>query len=166
MIDPEGIPMCAHLAIKKCVQSMRMLLIGAAASGAALAAGPDPALALSASDTALKWGACPAFMPKGCGLAVLHGDPTKENADVFLRVPAKSTLPMHIHTSAERMILTAGEMQVTAEGQPMAVLKAGSYAYVPAKRPHKAACVSAKPCMLFIAFEQPVDAMAVTKTMK
>ncbi|MDB5749450.1 MAG: Cupin 2, conserved barrel [Massilia sp.] len=158
--------MCAHLAIKKFVQSMCVLLIGAVSSGAALAAGPDPARALTASDPKLKWGACPDFMPKGCGLAVLHGDPTKENADVFLRVPAKSTLPMHIHTSAERMILTAGEMQVTSEGQPMAVLKAGSYAYVPAKRPHKASCISAAPCILFIAFEQPVDAMAVGATTK
>lgn len=156
--------MCAHLAIKKSVQLMCVLLLGAVSSGTALAA--DPALVLAASDTKLKWGSCPDFMPKGCGLAVLHGDPTKENADVFLRVPAKSTLPMHIHTSAERMILTAGEMHVTSEGQPMSVLKAGSYAYVPAKRPHKAVCVSAKPCILFIAFEQPVDAIAVEEKAK
>lgn len=156
--------MCAHLAIKKSVRLMCVLLLGAVSSGTALAA--DPALALAASDTKLKWGSCPDFMPKGCGLAVLHGDPTKENADVFLRVPAKSTLPMHIHTSAERMILTAGEMHVTSEGQPMAVLKTGSYAYVPSKRPHKAVCVSAEPCILFIAFEQPVDAIAVEERAK
>lgn len=156
--------MCAHLAIKKFVQLMCVLLVGAVLSGTALAA--EPALALTASDTKLKWGECPAFMPKGCGLAVLHGDPTKENADVFLRIPARSTLPMHIHSSAERMILTTGELHVTSEGQPMSVLKAGSYAYVPAKRPHKAACISAKPCILFIAFEQPVDAIAVEATVK
>jgi hypothetical protein len=99
--------MCAHLAIKKPVRLLCGLLVGAVTSGAALAA--EPALAIAASDAKLKWGSCPAFMPKGCGLAVLHGDPTKENADVFLRIPAKSTLPMHSHTSAERMILTAGE---------------------------------------------------------
>ena len=156
--------MCARLAIKKSAQWMCVLLVGAVSSGTALAA--DPALAITASDTKLKWGECPAFMPKGCGLAVLHGDPTKENADVFLRIPAKSTLPMHTHTSAERMILTAGELHVTSEGQAVSVLKAGSYAYVPAKRPHKAVCVSAKPCILFIAFEQPVDAMAVEATAK
>ena len=49
----------------------------------------EPALALTARDAALKWGPCPAFLPKGCGLAVLHGDPSKPNADVFLKVPGK-----------------------------------------------------------------------------
>jgi len=52
-------------------------------------------------------------------------------------------------------------LHLTYEGQPMSKLKAGSYAYGPAKRPHKAVCVSVKPCILFIAFEQPVDAIAV-----
>jgi quercetin dioxygenase-like cupin family protein len=158
--------MSAHLAVKNFLQLMSrwigIVVVGVASSGAALAA--ERALALGASDPALKWGGCPAFMPSGCELAVLHGDPAKENADVLLKIPAKSTIPMHTHTSAERMILTAGELQVTYQGQPMAVLKPGSYAYGPPQRPHKAACVSAKPCMLFIAFEQPVDAIPVEAT--
>ena len=151
--------MSNHLVAKKSVRMMCTLLVGAVSSGVALAA--NPALVVTASDTELKWGGCPAFMPKGCELAVLHGDPAKENTDVFLKIPGKSTVPMHTHTSAERMILTAGELHLTYEGQPMSVLKAGSYAYGPAKHPHKAVCVSAKPCILFIAFEQPVDAIAV-----
>jgi len=40
--------------------------------------------------------------PKGCGIAVLHGDPAKDNVDEFFKVPAKSTIPLHWHTSAER----------------------------------------------------------------
>jgi quercetin dioxygenase-like cupin family protein len=140
---------------------MYMVLAGALAAGPAQAG--EPALALNADDPSLKWGACPAFMPKGCALAVLHGDPARENADVWLKMPGKSSIPMHTHTSAERMILTAGEMRVTYEGQKAAVLKPGSYAYGPAQRPHKADCVSAAPCLLFIAFEQPVDAMPVEK---
>ncbi|MFD2365598.1 cupin domain-containing protein [Pseudoduganella sp. GCM10020061] len=133
------------------------------------ASGPvaaEPALAIASADSTLKWGACPDFMPKGCQLAVLHGDPAKANADVFLRVPGKSSVPMHIHTSAERMILTQGELHLTYEGQKVSVLKPGSYAYGPAKMPHKAVCASAKPCVLFIAFEQPVDAILVETTPK
>ena len=41
------------------------------------------------------------------------------------------------------------------------VVKAGSYAYGPAQRPHVGSCVSAEPCLLFIAFEGPVDATPV-----
>ena len=99
--------------------------------------------------------------PKGCGIAVLHGDPSKDNVDVFLKVPAKSTLPLHWHTSAERMVLVAGELHVTYDGQKKAVLRSGTYAYGPAKRPHKGFCASAVPCVLFIAFESPLDAVPI-----
>jgi quercetin dioxygenase-like cupin family protein len=119
----------------------------------------EQAVVWNADDAQLQWGPCPPFLPQGCGIAVLHGDPAKNNVDVFLRVPAKSILPLHWHTSAERMILVVGELHVTYDGQKTAVLKQGSYAYGPAKLPHKAVCASAGACVLFIAFESPLDAV-------
>ncbi len=121
----------------------------------------EPALALTADDASLKWGPCPAFLPKGCAIAVLHGDPAKGNFDVLFKLPGKSNLPLHWHTSAERMVLVSGELHVTYEGQKMSVLKPGTYAYGPPKRPHSGACASADPCVLFIAFESPLDAVPV-----
>jgi quercetin dioxygenase-like cupin family protein len=120
----------------------------------------DAPLARTAGDAALKWGGCPDFMPKGCEVAVLHGDPARNNADVFFRVPANAVIPRHWHTSAERMVLVAGELHVTYDGHATAMLRPGSYAYGPARLPHKAECGAAGPCILFIAFELPVDAMA------
>ena len=70
----------------------------------------DVPLASMAGDAALKWGGCPDFMPKGCEIAVLHGDLAKDNADVFFKVPANAVVPRHWHTSAERMVLVAGEV--------------------------------------------------------
>lgn len=131
-----------------------------------LAPAGDIALVYMASDPAIKWGPCPAFLPRGCGLGVLHGDPAKPNADVLFRVPGRSSIPMHTHTSAERMVLISGVLQVMYEGQNMALLKAGSYAYGPAKVPHKATCMSTVPCVLFIAFEGPVDAIPVASAAK
>lgn len=124
----------------------------------------EQAITHTAQDAQLKWGPCPAFLPKGCGIAVLHGDPAKDNADVFFKVPAKSTIPLHWHTSAERMVLVVGELHVTYEGQKKAVLKPGTYAYGPAKKPHDGYCASKVPCVLFIAFESPVDAVPVERT--
>ena len=120
----------------------------------------EPALAMGVKDPQIKWGSCPDFMPKGCQLAVLHGDPTQANADVFLKVPAGSRIANHWHSSAERMVLVAGEMEVTYEGQTPAALKPGMYAYGPAKRSHSAFCSSSEACVLFIAFESAVDAVA------
>ena len=126
----------------------------------ALAEAPaqEPALAITSRDVVLKWGPCPAFIPQGCEIAVLHGDPGKANADVFFKVPAGFTIPHHWHTSPERMVLISGELQVTYDGQQPAVLKPGMYAYGPAKLPHKATCAKGDPCILFIALEGPIDA--------
>lgn len=139
-----------------------LLVTGAVLVGAlAVAEVPaqEQALSRSAQDAQLQWGPCPPFMPAGCGLAVLHGDPAKANADVFLRLPANAVIPKHWHTSAERMVLVAGELSVTYEGQAKVVLKPGMYAYGPAKLPHSAACAGSAPCVLFIAFESAVDAV-------
>lgn len=120
----------------------------------------EPALARAARDPGLAWGPCPEFMPKGCRIAVLHGDPAKPNADVFFEVPGGSEIAEHWHSSAERMVLVSGELHVTYRGQEKVVLTPGMYAYGPAKSPHRASCTSGDPCVLFIAFESPVDAVA------
>jgi anti-sigma factor ChrR (cupin superfamily) len=119
------------------------------------------AQAQTPTDASLQWGPCPEFLPKGCRIAVLNGDPSRPNADLYFKVPGKTMLPKHWHSSAERMVLVAGELRVSYDGQASRLLKAGEYAYGPAKVPHGGECVSAEPCVLFIAFEAPVDAVAV-----
>lgn len=121
----------------------------------------EPALAMAFNDPQLKWGPCPPFIPAGCQIAVLHGDPAKNNADVFFKVPANFTIPAHWHTSPERMTLVSGELSVTYDGQPPVTLKPGMYAYGPAKLAHQATCGKGDPCVLFIAFESPIDAVPV-----
>lgn len=121
------------------------------------------AIARAADDKELKWGPAPAFMPAGTQLTVLHGDPTKKNADVLLRFPAKSVIPNHYHSSAERMVLISGELRVKYQGQESILMKSGTYGYVPSKLKHDAVCESAEPCVLFIAFEGPVDSFPTAK---
>jgi quercetin dioxygenase-like cupin family protein len=121
------------------------------------AAGPT-ALAWQVDDPSLEWGPCPDFLPAGCEISVLHGDPGAANADVFFRVPGGAEIVRHWHTSAERMVLVAGELHVTYDGHPSTVLTPGSYAYGPPRLPHAARCVGDTACVLVIAFEQAVDA--------
>jgi quercetin dioxygenase-like cupin family protein len=98
----------------------------------------------------------------GCQIAVLHGDPAKPNADVLLRVPGGFRIAPHRHSSAERMILVSGRLRVRYQGSPARVLGTGHYAYGPAGMPHEATCLGRQRCTLFIAFEGPVDAVAVS----
>ena len=111
----------------------------------------------TADDKDLKWGPCPPFI-KDCNIAVLHGDPTMNNVDVLFKFSPNANIPNHWHNSAERMILISGELEVTYEGEKTQTMKAGSYAYGPAKKPHTAKCISKDPCVLFVAFEGPLDA--------
>ena len=132
--------------------------LAAGSAGSASPAAEAP-LAMAAADRSLQWGACPAIFPKGCEIAVLHGDPARPNADIFLRVPAGFELPAHSHTSSERMILVTGQLKVKYRGAPAATLAPGMYAYGPAGLPHQASCTGDQVCTLFIAFEGPVDAL-------
>lgn len=142
--------------------SLRLPFFAAAvlASSLAMAELPSTEQAIKASinDSSIKWGGCPDFLPKGCGLAFLHGDGSKPNSDVFFKVPGKSQLPHHWHTSAERMILVSGKLALTYDGQKEMVVNEGQYVYGPPKLGHKGTCLSKKPCILFIAFEDPIDA--------
>lgn len=138
--------------------SICLVVLTAAAACGAGGEKSERALAFAVNDPALQWGPCPPIFPAGCEIAVLHGDPAQPNADVFLRVPGQYEIPAHSHSSAERMILATGELEVTYQGHPASTLTTGSYAYGPAKLPHKARCVSADACTLFIAFESAVDA--------
>jgi quercetin dioxygenase-like cupin family protein len=121
----------------------------------------ETALTRAASDPLLKWGPCPAPLPTGCELTVLHGDPARPNADVMLRMPGGYVIPPHRHSSAERMVLVSGQMEVKYQGSAAATLNAGNYAYGPPNVPHRATCVGTAQCHLFVAFEGPVDVVAV-----
>jgi quercetin dioxygenase-like cupin family protein len=127
------------------------------AAGPATVASSEKPLAIAAASADLKWGPCPAGMPDGCQIAVLHGDPAKPNSDILLKVPAGSAIAPHWHSSAERMVLVGGQLTVQYQGSAEASLLPGTYAYGPARLPHRADCRSSEPCTLFIAFEGPVD---------
>jgi quercetin dioxygenase-like cupin family protein len=138
-----------------------LLIAFASAPAAAAAQGTQVPLAVKATDASIEWGACPPIFPGACEIAVLQGDPAQPNADVLLRVAPGYELPRHKHSSAERMVLLEGELRVRYDGAEAVTLTPATYAYGPAGLPHEAKCISQTRCSLFIAFEGPVDAVAV-----
>ena len=137
-------------------------LIACLVAAPAMAGAADPPLAISVDSPALKWGSCPPPFARGCEIAVLHGDPAKPNSDILLRVPGGYRLPPHSHSSAERMMLAGGTLRVRYQGHPARVLTPGTYAFGPAGLAHEGQCLGRQRCVLFIAFEGPVDAVPVT----
>ncbi len=136
-------------------------LAGAAALAVVVPVLAEGPVTRTMNDADIAWGPCPPFFSDTCRLGVLHGDPAKPNADVFFRLEGGDPFPLHTHSSAERMVLVSGELQVEYTGHPAVTLSPGTYAYGPASAPHKGQCVSEEACVLFIAFEAPVDAFAV-----
>ncbi len=141
------------------ISSIAIASIGA---GPSARAAPTETPITHTVESVQQWGPCPSIFPAGCQIAVLHGDPAKPNADVFLRVPGGYTIPPHTHTSPERIVLVEGQLTVRYQGSAAQVLTMGEYAYGPATLPHEATCAPATSCTLFIAFEGPVDAIAHT----
>jgi len=121
----------------------------------------ESALVYSAEDKGLEWVPCPEFMPESCRVSVLHGNPANPNTDIFFKLQGNTSVPEHTHTSAERMVLVSGKLEVDYEGQQADHMTAGNYGYGPSEKPHSASCVSDEPCVLFIAFEEPIDAFPV-----
>jgi anti-sigma factor ChrR (cupin superfamily) len=127
---------------------------------------PDPipegpeAFILTTGDPAIEWGECPEWMPEGCQLAVIQAlDEDGRNADALFRLAPGTRVPQHWHTSAERMVLLSGEMRVNYHGQSPTLLDPFTYAYGPAALAHDTRCGAAGECILFIAFEEPIDAI-------
>ncbi len=137
-------------------------LLAAALALPAMAEQPAQSpLALLASDPSLEWGACPPFFSEACRMTAVHGNPAEPNSDVLFKVGGGDELPLHWHTSAERMVLVQGELMVRYQGHDPVTLTPGMYAYGPPKLAHDGRCNSDDACILFIAFEQPVDAHEV-----
>jgi quercetin dioxygenase-like cupin family protein len=141
-----------NIQLTKVATVLMVIFLTPAAHGGELAFSSSP------YDNGIEWGPCPEFFPTGCQIAVLNGDPAEPNADIYFKIPGGYVFPAHWHTSAERMVLVSGKLDVTYSGQETTHLTTGMYAYGPAKAVHEGKCISNDECILVIAFEQPVDA--------
>lgn len=119
----------------------------------------------TADDMTLTWNKAPDFFP-GCTFTILHGDLTKPNLDFFFKIEPDTEVVEHTHNSSERMILISGELEVQYQGEKSQIIKPGTYAYGPPKKPHRAKCLKGDPCVLFIAMVEPFSAEPTGIAMK
>jgi quercetin dioxygenase-like cupin family protein len=80
-------------------------------------------------------------LPAGAQIAVLDGDPTKEGSFTLrLKIPPGYRIPPHTHSTAERITVISGVVQLGIgdkfDGTAGRELKAGDFAVVPPGVPH------------------------------
>jgi quercetin dioxygenase-like cupin family protein len=88
------------------------------------------------------WGPASAKLPPGAQMAVLDGTPAKPGAPFTIRVkvPDGYSVPPHTHPTDEHLTVIMGTillgMGETFDGAKLRELPAGSYAKLPAEKPH------------------------------
>src|SRR5688500_1410786 len=95
----------------------------------------------------LKWVAVPDVPVK---LAQLWGDPAKGAHGAFHKFPAGFAAPVHHHTADHNVIVVAGRMTLTPEGEAAKTLGPGSYFSFTGKKKHATKCEGPEECVLFI----------------
>ena len=89
----------------------------------------------------LKWGDAPPSLPKGAKMAVLNGDPGKPgNFVVVAKFPSGYKVAPHWHSTDENVTILSGDLMMgsgdKADEKTAHSMKAGGYAFVPAKSHH------------------------------
>jgi quercetin dioxygenase-like cupin family protein len=87
----------------------------------------------------IKWVPCDpkASPPDPCQMLYFRGDPEKEENYSMIKAPKGTKFGPHWHTSDEHLVVTKGTFVIGAEGQEKdLVLKAGDYAFIPARLVH------------------------------
>src|SRR5437868_5339885 len=63
------------------------------------------------SPNQLKWGPPPPMLPKGCKMAVLQGDPSKEGLfTIRAKMPTGYKVPPHWHSTDEMLTVISGHL--------------------------------------------------------
>src|SRR5262249_2333144 len=89
----------------------------------------------------IQWREGPPSLPKGAGIAVLEGDPTKEGQFVFrLKIPDGYRVPPHTHPKTERVTVISGTLNIGMgdkfDEKATKAMPAGTYGNWPAGMKH------------------------------
>jgi quercetin dioxygenase-like cupin family protein len=89
----------------------------------------------------MTWAPGPPFLPPGCQLAVLEGDPSQSGPfAVRLSMPDGYKIPAHSHPTTEHVTVISGEFHVgmgdKLDETKGTTLPAGSFGYLPAQMNH------------------------------
>jgi quercetin dioxygenase-like cupin family protein len=101
-------------------------------------------------------------LPDCLTVAVEQGDPGKDASLLLVKTTAGCKVPWHFHTPNEQLMMVSGIGRVEMKDEQAAELRAGGFAYAPAKHVHQFTCVG-RPCTFFLRSDAPFDTHYVDK---
>lgn len=112
---------------------------------------------VSASAASAEYVPVPGF-PQGADFSVLYGDPSAGASEMYFRLQPGVRVPMHFHTSPERLIGIQGTVNMEYPDGSEAPLGPGDYMFMPSKLPHAANCPGGDTaCVVYIYWAQAFD---------
>jgi hypothetical protein len=120
---------------------MRKVLFSLSMVCLLIAAAPSPHAAVQ--DGAMKWGDAPPVFAKGAKMAVLAGDPSKNDVFVVrLKMPDGYKIMPHWHPTREHVTVISGKFNIGMgekfDSAKADAISAGGFAYMDAKMAHYA----------------------------
>ena len=90
-------------------------------------------------------------------IAVERGDPGSGPSVILARFAPACTAPFHWHTPSETAMMVSGSLQIQMKGDKPLVARHGDFAYLPSHHVHRATCLGAAPCLVFLSADAPFD---------
>ncbi len=87
-------------------------------------------------------------MPSCFVMAVESGDPSKGPSVIVFKGTAQCSVPWHMHTPTEQVMIVSGSAKVEMKGGASAILGPGGFAMMPGKHVHQFTCTTA--CSAFV----------------
>jgi quercetin dioxygenase-like cupin family protein len=136
--------------------AIMLVALTAGVGPARLAAqGTDDKPIVSTAVTA-KFGTVP-NAPECFTVAVQKGDPSKGPSVILAKFTPGCVAPNHWHTPSETAMVVSGSLEIQMQGDKSLVTHKGDFAYLPPHHVHRASCLGAASCVVFLTSDAAFD---------
>jgi len=105
---------------------------------------------------AAKFGPIP-NAPECFTVSVERGDPTKGPSVILAKFAPGCVAPFHWHSPSETVMVVSGSLQAQMHDEAAFVAHHGDFIYMPPRHVHRATCLGAAPCLVFLSSDAAFD---------
>ena len=95
--------------------------------------------------------------PECFTISVERGDPTKGPSVILAKFAPGCVAPFHWHSPSETVMVVSGSLQTQMHGEAAFVAHRGDFVFMPPRHVHRATCLGAAPCLVFLSSDAAFD---------